>query len=194
MTEGILISAAISLAVGFAFSVYAGAIVARYMWFDAALNRARAIILNLDQQWQYRFLSRAISDPESPSGRRTVFMSRDIASNTASWQLTQVGLDLKELGHWNAAQAVDGIWNELDALRQDFLSKSHLLIESSEQSITEYIADWHRTLSRQRPSLWHVLRPWLRRRYEHMSCVSVDETTGDWNEVVPDRDDSSAKS
>jgi hypothetical protein len=191
MLENVIISAVTSLIVGFAASVYAGAIVARYMWFDAALNRARAIILNLDQQWQYRFLSRAIPDPESPSGRRTVFMSRDIASNTASWQLTQVGLDLKELGHWGAAQAVDGIWNELDALRSDFLSKSHLLIGGSEQSITEYIADWHRTLSRQRPSLWHILRPWSRKRYEHISCVTVNEQTGDWHEVEPERDQQS---
>ena len=187
MLENVIISAVTSLVVGFAASVYAGAIVARYMWFDAALDRARTIILNLDQQWQYRFLSRAIPDPESPSGRRTVFMSRDIASNTASWQLTQVGLDLKELGHWGAAQAVDGIWNELDALRSDFLSKSHLLIDGSEQSITEYIADWHRTLSRQQPSLWHILRPWSRKRYEHMSCVTVNEQTGDWREVEPER-------
>lgn len=187
MLENIVISAVTSLILGFASSVYAGAIVARYMWFDAALNRARSIILNLDQQWQYRFLSRAITDPESPSGRRTVFMSRDIASNTASWQLTQVGLDLKELGHWTAAQAVDGIWNELDALRADFLSKSHLLIEGSEQSITEYIADWHRTLSRQKPSLWHILRPWSRRRYENMSCVTVNEESGTWREVEPER-------
>jgi len=185
--ENITISAVTSLIFGFAASAYAGVIVARYMWFDAAINRARTIILNLDQQWQYRFLSRAIPDPESPSGRRTVFMSRDIASNTASWQLTQVGLDLKELGHWGAAQAVDGIWNELDELRQDFLSKSHLLIEGSEQSITEYIADWHQTLSRQRPSVWHILRPWSRKRYEHMSCVAVDEDSGNWREVEPER-------
>ena len=115
-------------------------------------------------------------------------MSRDIASNAASWQLTQAGLEFKELGHWTAAQAVDGIWIELDALREDFLSKSHLLIDGSEQSITQYIASWRRTLSRQRPSLWHIFRPWPRKRYEHMSCVSVDESTGDWCEVVPPRD------
>lgn len=187
--QSILVSSLISLIVGMASSVYAGAIVARYMWFDAAINRARSIILNLDQQWQYRYLSRAIPDPESPSGRRTVFMSRDIASNAASWQLTQVGLDLKELGHWNVASVVDGIWNELDILRDDFLSKPHLLIEGSEQDITPFIADWHRTLSRQKPNLWHILRPWSRKRYEHMSCVSVDETTGDWREDEPLRGD-----
>jgi hypothetical protein len=188
MLESIVIPAAISLLVGFASSVYAGIIVVRYASFDAALNRARVVILNLDQQWQYRYLSRAIPDPESPSGRRTVFMSRDVASNTASCQLTQIGLDLKELGHWKAAQAVDSIWIELGALREQFLSKSHLVIDGSEQSITEYIADWHRTISRQRPSLWHILRPWSRKRYEHMSCVSVDECTGGWHEIEPSRD------
>jgi hypothetical protein len=177
----------ISTIIGFASSAYAGVIVSRYAAFEAALNRARTVILNLDQQWQYRFLTRAIPDPESPSGQRSVFISRDIASNAASWQLTQVGLELKELGHWTAAQAVDHVWLELDALRQDFLSKSHFLIEGSEQSITEYIADWHRTLSGQRPSLWHIFRPYARKRYEHMSCVSVDESTGAWQEVVPAR-------
>src|ERR1700730_11439416 len=141
MLDSIVISALISLLVGFASSVYAGIIVVRYASFDATLNRARAVILNLDQQWQYRYLSRAIPDAESPSGRRTVFMSRDVASNTASWQLTQIGLDLKELGHWSAAQAIDSIWIEIGALREDFLSKSHLLIDGSEQSITEYVAD-----------------------------------------------------
>jgi hypothetical protein len=188
MLETIIISAVTSLVLGFTASIYAGVIVARYAAFEAALNRARSIILNLDQQWQYRFLSGAIPDPDSPSGRRTVFMSRDIASNTASWQLTQVGLELKELGHWNAGQTVDGIWIELDALREDFLSKSQLLIDGSEESITEYVAAWHRTLSRQKPNLWHILRPWSRRRYEHMSCVSVDKMTGDWREVEPARD------
>jgi len=188
MLESILISAGTSLVFGFAASVYAGVIVARYAAFEAALNRARTIILNLDQQWQYRFLSRAIPDPDSPSGRRTVFMSRDVASNTASWQLTQTGLELKELGHWSAAQAIDGIWIQLDALRNEFLSKSHLLIDGSEQSITEYVADWYRTLSRQKPSQWHILRPWFRRRYEHMPCVSVDEATGSWHEVELVRD------
>ena len=183
-----LVTIIISAIIGFASSAYAGVIVARYLAFESALNRARTVILNLDQQWQYRFLARAIPDPESPSGRRSVFMSRDVASNTASWQLTQAGLELKELGHWTAAQAVDSIWLELDALRQDFLSKSHLLIDGSEQSITQYIADWHRTLSSQQPSLWHIFRPYSRRRYEHMSCVSVDESTGAWQEVVPSRD------
>jgi len=186
--ENIFISAVTSLVIGFGASIYAGVIVVRYASFDAAINRARSVILNLDQQWQYRYLTRAIPDPGSPSGRRTVFMSRDIASNTASWQLTQIGLDLKELGHWTAAQTVDRIWLELDGLREEFVSKPHLDIDGSERNITEYIADWHRALSREKPSLWHIFRPWSRRRYEHMSCVSVDESTGDWREVEPERD------
>jgi hypothetical protein len=191
MIENFIISAITGLVFGFAASVYSSVIVVRYAAFETVLNRARTIILNLDQQWQYRFLSRAIPDPDSPSGRRTVFMSRDVASNTASWQLTQVGLELKEQGHWNAAHAVDAIWLELDKLREEFLSKSHFLIDGSEQSITEYVAEWHRTLSRQKPSRGRIFSLWFRRRYEHMSCVSIDELTGMWREVEPTRDEES---
>src|SRR5918996_1360059 len=99
MVENIIISAAITLLVGFPLSAYAGVIVARYWAFETALNQARALILDLQQSWEYRYLDKAVPDAENSTGRRTVFMSKDVSSNGMSWQLMQIGLQLKEGGH-----------------------------------------------------------------------------------------------
>jgi hypothetical protein len=184
------ISAVVSFVVGLPLSIYASVIVCRYITFETTLREARRIVLNLQQEWEYSWLADPIPDPESPSGRRTVFMSRDVASNRASWQLTQTGLDMKEQGHWAAAQAIDAVWRELDQIQAKFLSEAPLRAGRNASSVTEYIADWHRRLSRQRPSFWSILKPLPNPRYKHMSCVIVDEQTGDWREVEPQRDHS----
>ena len=121
---------------------------------------------------------------------RTVFTSKDASSNTLSWQLTQIGLQMKELGHWKAAQAIDAVWLELDGLREDFLSKSRLALQPAEKDILGYVTDWHRSLSCQKPNLWRVVQPWPNKRYQHLSCVSVNETIGEWHEVEPERGNS----
>jgi hypothetical protein len=185
--ENILISALVTLAVGFPLSAYAGVIVARYWAFEMALNQARSMILNLQQAWEYRYLEKAIPDPESSTGRRTVFMSKDVSSDSTSWQLMQIGLQLKEGGHWKAAQAIDAVALEMDELRDSFVSQSRLTVGGAEREINEYIADWHRTLSAQKPALWRIVKPWPNKRYQHLSCVSVNETTGEWHEVEPER-------
>jgi len=187
MFENIIVSVAVTLLAGFPLSIYAGIIVTRYFSFSMAIDNARSIILRLDQDWNYRYLTRSIDDPSSPSGTRTVFISDSISSNKVSWELMLVSLQLKELGHWRAATALDAIWMELDALRDEFLSVSTFVADKHEKNITEYIADWHRTLSKQNPNFWHIIRPWPCARYEHMSSVSVDEVTGDWNEIEPER-------
>lgn len=186
MLENILVSVAVSFACGLPLSAYASIIVVRYFAFTSAIDQARTIVLKLDQEWQYRYLNQSVPDPNSPSGERTVYMSNAIASNGVSWELTLVGLQLKELGHWEAATAVDSIWMELDQLREGFLAVSTFVPDQHKKDITEFIADWHRTLSRQRPNYWHILRPWSRRRYEHMSCIETDES-GAWKEKEPDR-------
>lgn len=187
MLENIIVSIAVTLIVGLPLSIYAGVIVARYAAFEAVLNQARSLILNLEQSWKFRYLDRPITDPNTPSGHRTVFMSKDVSSNSISWQLTQIGLQMQELGHWNAAKAIDTIWMELEVLQQNFLSESKLTVKGAEQNILEYIADWHRTLSRQKPDFWRIIKLWPNKRYQHLSCISVNETTGEWGEVKPDR-------
>jgi hypothetical protein len=185
--ENIVVSAAVTLVLGLPLSTYAGVIVARFAAFEAVLNQARSLILNLEHSWEFRYLGRPIPDPESASGRRTIFTSKDVSNNTRSWQLTQLGLQMKELGHWDAAQAIDAVWLELDGLREDFLSKSKLAPKGAEKDILEYVADWHRSLSRQRPDLWRILKPWPNKRDPNLSCVSVT-ATGEWHEVEPARE------
>jgi hypothetical protein len=187
MIENIVISALVTLAIGFPLSIYAGAIVARYVNFDSAINQARSLILNLEQEWEYRYLDKTVPDPESPSGKRTVFMSKALASNSASWQLTQIGLLLKELGHWQAGIEMDRIGMEIDGLRDEFLDKAKFAVAGSSVEVLEYIADWHRRISAQTPSLWPIIKPWANSKYKSLSCVSVNEGTGEWHEVEPEK-------
>ena len=187
MIENIVISAFVTFAIGFPLSIYAGVIVARYVNFDSAINQARSLILNLEQEWEYRYLDKTVSNPESPSGKRTVFMSEALASNSASWQLTQVGLLLKELGHWEAGIEMDRIAMEIDELRGEFLDKAKFAVAGSSVGVLEYIADWHRRISALTPSLWRIIKPWSNPKYKSLSCVSVNEATGEWHEVEPEK-------
>ncbi len=180
MDIAILVS---SLLMGFVLSIYAGVIVARYMSFDGAINSARSIVFNLEQVWEFRYLENGIPDPESPSERRTVFMSKVIASNQISWRLTECGLELKELGHWKAGLELDKIGMEIDALRDDFTEKAQLTPGGSSLGVTEHIADWHRRISSLVPVFWQIIKLWPNSRYKHMSCIHIDEATGDWHEV-----------
>lgn len=173
----------ISLFTGFALSIYAGVIVARYMSFDGALNRARSIIFNLEQVWEFKYLNNTIPDPKSASGIRTVFMSKAIASNQITWRLTECGLELKDLGHWKAGLELDRIGMEIDALRDDFTDKARLTPGGSSLAVTEHIADWHRRVSSLAPVFLQIIKLWPNSRYKHMSCIQVDESTGSWNEV-----------
>src|ERR1035437_2396613 len=167
-------------------SIYTGVIVSRYYMFVGSLNESRRLVLNLEKTWKYKYLNKAITDPESPSGKRTVFMSKCVASNDIDWQLMQVGLQLKEQGHWKAAAAIDNVSIEIEGLRNEFLSAAKLKGEGHAIGITEYIADWHRRLSRQKANSWRIFQPWPNKRYQHMSCVSVDEATRTWQEVKPE--------
>lgn len=187
MIENILISALVTLAIGFPLSIYAGVIVARYVNFDSAINQARSLILNLEQEWEYKYLDKTVPDPESPSGKRTIFMSKAVASNSASWQLTQVGLLLKELGHWQAGGEMDRIGMEIDGLRDEFLGKAKLAMSGASVEVLEYIADWHRRISALKPSFWRIIKPWPNPKYKNLSCVSVNEATGEWHEVEPEK-------
>jgi hypothetical protein len=164
-------------------SIYTGVIVARYMSFDAAINRARSIIFNLEQTWEYRYMDQRVPDPGSPSGQRSVFMSRVLSSNSVSWLLTEIGLELKEMGHWVAVRELDRIGMEIDALRDDFVEKAQLVPTGSSLEVLENIADWHRRISSLEPSTWQIVMPWHHTRYKHLSCIHVDESTGEWHEV-----------
>jgi len=186
MIENILISALVTLAIGFPLSIYAGVIVARYVNFDSAINQARSLILNLEQEWEYKYLDKTVPDPESPSGKRTVYMSKAVASNSASWQMTQVGLLLKELGHWQAGGEMDRIGMEIDGLRDEFLGKVKFAVDGGSVEVLEYIADWHRRISALNPSLWRIIKPWPNPKYKNLSCVSFNEATGEWHEVEPE--------
>jgi len=183
MIENIAVSVIVTLMIGFPLSIYAGVIVARYISYDMAVNDARSLILDLEQEWEFRYLDRAIPDPESPSGKRTVFMSRALAANSTAWRLTQVGLVLKELGHWKAALELDRIGMEMDELRSEVLGKAQLQIEGDSVGVLEYIADWHRRISGHKPHWWSIVKPWPHRKYKGLSCVQVDELTGQWHEV-----------
>lgn len=185
--ENILVSAAITLLIGFPLSIYAGVIVIRFASFDGILNQARTLLLNLDHDWEYRHLESPIPDPTSPTGMRSVFMSDVISSNHSSWQLTQLGLALKELGHWKAAKVLDTVWLEMDALRDGFIEKAETTNEDLQACVLEYIADWHRSLSSGTPSWWCIIKPWPMKRYQHLSSVEVDEETGEWREIEPTR-------
>jgi hypothetical protein len=185
MIENILVSAAITLLIGFPLSIYAGVIVIRFASFDNILNQARTLLLNLDHDWEYRHLSSPIPDPQSPTGNRSVFMSDVISSNHSSWQLTQLGLALKELGHWKAAKEVDSVWLEMDSLRDGFIEQAESTKENLELCILEYIAEWHRTISCGTPDWWCIIKPWPMKRYQHLSSIEVDEDTGEWREIEP---------
>lgn len=167
----------------FLMSIYTGVIVARYMSFDAAINRARSIIFNLDQTWEYRRFDQRVPDLDSPSGKRSVFMSRVLSSNNIAWLLTEIGLELKETGHWKAARELDRIGMEIDALRDDFIEKAQLIPTGTSIEVLENIADWHRRIGSLEPSAWQIVKPWHHRRYTNLSCIHVDEQTGDWHEV-----------
>jgi len=164
-------------------SIFTGVIVARYMSFDAAINRARSIIFNLEQTWEYRYLDQRVPDLDSPTGQRSVFMSRVLSSNSISWMLTEIGLELKELGHWGAARELDRIGMEIDALRDDFVEKAQLALDGASLEVLENIADWHRRISGLEPSTWQIVMPWRHTRYKFLSCIHVDETTGEWHQV-----------
>jgi hypothetical protein len=187
MIENIIVSFIVTLLAGFPLSIYAGAIVARYYSFEAAIGRARTIILNLDHQWVFAYLPEKISDPNSPTGKRSIYTSEALSGNHVFWQLMQVGLDLKEQGHWPAAAIVDKVAMELDGIREEVVEKSSLAFNESSFDATAHIADWHRRLSKARPITWLMLKPWSSKRYEHMSCISVDESTGEWHEEVPEK-------
>jgi hypothetical protein len=164
-------------------SIYTGVIVARYMSFDAALNRARSVIFNLEQTWEYRYLDQKVPDPGSPTGNRSIFMSRVLSSNSISWLLMEIGLEMKEMGHWTAAKELDRIAIEIDALRDDFIEKAQLTPTGSSLEVLANIADWHRRISGLEPSSWQIVKPWRNTKYKHMSCVEVNEQTGEWHEV-----------
>ena len=193
MLENIIVSIAVTLLIGFPLSAYSGIIVARYASFDSILNQARAVILNLEQTWEYRPLKESIPDTASPTGRRTVFMSDGVSSNSITWKLTQHGLALKELGHWKAAQALDGVWLELDHIRESFVDAVQASPSGGEIDLIDYIADWHRTLSSQKPDWWRIFRPYPNARYQHLSSIEVDESTGDWKETEPIRNQTKAE-
>jgi len=164
-------------------SIYTGVIVARYMSFDAAVNRARSIIFNLEQTWEYRYLERKVPDVDSPTGQRSVFMSQAVSDNRITWALTEIGLELKEMGHWTAAKELDLIWMEIDALRDDFIEKAQLAVDGASLDVLENIADWHRRISSLEPSTWQIVMPWRHMRYKYLSCVHVNEVTGEWHQV-----------
>lgn len=164
-------------------SIYTGVIVARYMSFDATINRARSIIFNFEQTWEYRYLDRKVPDVDSPTGQRSVFMSQAVSDNRITWALTEIGLELKEMGHWAAAKEVDRIWMEIDALRDDFIEKAQLAVDGASLEVLENIADWHRRISSLEPSTWQIVMPWRHTRYKYLSCVQVNEATGEWHQV-----------
>lgn len=193
MLENIIISIAVTFVMGFPLSVYAGVIVARYWAFETALNQARSIIFTLEQIWEYRYLDVAVPDPDSSTGRRTVFVSKDISRNDTMWQLLLIGLQLKEGGHWEAAKEVDAVALQIEEMRKRFISECQFAVNGGEKEITEYIADWHRKLSSKGPALWLIFKPWPNKRYQNLSCVSVDETTGEWHELEPVKDRKSAE-
>ena len=76
---------------------------------------------------------------------------------------------------------------ELDGIREEVIEKAALAFSESTFYATAHIADWHRRLSKARPATWLMLKPWPSKRYEHMSCISVDENTGEWHEEVPEK-------
>lgn len=187
MIENIAISVIVTLAIGFPLSIYAGVIVARYISYDMAVNDARSLILDLEQEWEFRYLDKPIPDPESPSGKRTVFMSHALAANSTSWRLTQVGLVLKELGHWKPAIELDRIGMEMDELRNEILEKAQLQVEGDSVGVLEYIADWHRRISAHSPYWWSIVKPWPHSKYKSLSCIHVDEARGEWHEIEAKR-------
>lgn len=105
--------------------------------------------------------------------------------NKLQWQLNQIGLDLKEQQQWPSATIIDQVAEELNALRKEIVEKATLTTVDIVFDATPHIADWHRRLSKVRPVTWVMLQPWPSKRYEHMACISVDETTGEWHEEEP---------
>ena len=185
MLENVVASFVVTLLVGLPLSIYAGVIVARYCAFDATLNRARTLILNVEREWVYARLPERVDDPTSPTGKRSVHFSDALSGNRLQWQLMQIGLDLKEQQQWPSATIVDQVAEELEALRVEVVEKATLATTGIVFDATPHIADWHRRLSKVRPVTWVMLKPWPSKRYEHMACISVDETTGGWHEEEP---------
>jgi hypothetical protein len=184
MVEILLLPILLALIPGIPLAIYSGVIVARYYGFDSSLARARSFVLNLEQTWTLVPLPQRIPDPESDTGWRSVHMSRTISSNAATWQLLQLGLELKEQGHWSAAEGVDRVAFQIEDLRGELLERART--EGSVRvSVTEHIADWHRQLSRLSPRAWVMLKPWPNVRYQNLACISVNEATGEWREVRP---------
>jgi hypothetical protein len=112
-------------------------------------------------------------------------MSRAVANNSATWQLLQIGLELKEQGHWAAAGEVDRVAFQIEDLREEVLERAKASAGLFSVSATAHIADWHRQLSRLSPRAWVMLKPWPNARYQNLTCVSVDERTGEWREEEP---------
>jgi hypothetical protein len=185
MFENIVVSLAVTLLAGFPLSLYAGVIVARYYAFETAVNRARSLILNMEREWGFAHLPERIPDATSPTGKRSVYVSAALSSNDLFWQLMQVALELKEQGHRRAAGIVDQVAQELDGLREDIVAKADFAVAEASFDATAHIADWHRRLSKVRPQTWLMLKPWPGKRYQHLSCVSVNENTGEWREEEP---------
>lgn len=187
LIENITISLIIALLAGFPLSVYAGVIVARYYAFENALNQARSIILNLEQEWVFAHLSKKVQDPNEPTGERSIYASKELSSNTVFWQLMQVGLVLKEQGHWSAASVVDEIAMEIDGIREVIIERAEFAINETTFEATAHIADWHRKLSKAHVTTWILFKPYPNKRYRHMSCVSINEETGEWCEEEPEK-------
>ncbi len=76
---------------------------------------------------------------------------------------------------------------EIDELRGEFLDKAKFAVAGSSVGVLEYIADWHRRISALTPSLWRIIKPWSNPKYKSLSCVSVNEATGEWHEVEPEK-------
>ena len=186
MIENILVSLAVTFLAGFPLSVYAGIVVSRYYIFEESVNRARSIILDMETEWTYAPLPQRIPDPSSETGMCSIYISKELSSNSIFWRLIQIGLDLKEQGHWKAASALDRVALELDGIREDVVERGVSTGESTSFDVTVHVADWHRRLSRVKPKLWLIFKPWPGKRYEKMSCVSVDEYTGEWSEEEPE--------
>ena len=168
-------------------SIYAGVIVARYMNFDATLNRARSLIFNLEKTWEYRYLEERIDDPDSTSGKRALYMSKTISNNGVSWMLTEIGLQFKETGHWECGLLMDKIGEEIEILSEEFIEKAKLRPNGDSISVEANIADWHRRISSLEPNFWKIIVPAAHSKYKNLACVEIDESTGEFREVEANR-------
>jgi hypothetical protein len=172
-----------SIILGFTLSIYAGVIVARYMAFDDTINRARSIIFHLEQEWKFRYLDNTLTMANKPFDNHSVFMSKVLSNNHISWHLTEIGLKFKELGHWNCGRELDRIGMEIDNLREELIEKAKISPDGLSFNVLGHIADWHRRISSFQPVHWQIMKPWPHKKYKNMSCIQVDEITGEWHEV-----------